>query len=243
MPLYPLNPTLPTYQTPLRGKLPVYPLGVSSPSGVTGSRRISSTWRNLDIETWHELTATLDPLPLTIVSIPEPITSVPSNLDIEITSEHSNKEISSPPVPLHKPNPSPSPLLSTMEVEMSTTLDVKIKVGLPEDFTRKGEDAMRWILAMKAYFLMNGTQYTDMTKLLVTLNKMSKGRGAIFAKDGTWKSVILPFPMRKKCLTNWRRPSWKPLSPRILQTMLDNPFTPSPWKDITKGTSTSIPPS
>ena len=35
----------------------------------------------------------------------------------------------------------------------------------------------------------NSTQYTDMTKLLVTLNKMSKGRDAIFTKDGVMQSV------------------------------------------------------
>ena len=41
-----------------------------------------------------------------------------------------------------------------MEVALMMT-PTKFKAGLPEDFSGKNEDAMHWLLAMKAYFGMN----------------------------------------------------------------------------------------
>ena len=38
------------------------------------------------------------------------------------------------------------------------------------------------IQAMMAYFIINKDIYNDKAKVLVTLNKMSNGRGATFAK-------------------------------------------------------------
>ena len=57
----------------------------------------------------------------------------------------------------------------------------EIKAGLPEDFSRRNDNAMRWLLAMKAYFGMNQEIYKDEKNVvLVFLNKMSKERGGTF---------------------------------------------------------------
>ena len=59
----------------------------------------------------------------------------------------------------------------------------EFKAGLPEDFSGKNDDAMCWLLAMKAYFVINEKIYTeDATTVLIFLNKLSKGRGATFAE-------------------------------------------------------------
>ena len=59
----------------------------------------------------------------------------------------------------------------------------EIKAGLLEDFSRKNEDAMHWLLAMKAYFGMNDEIYKyEKNIVLVFLNKMSKGRGGTFTE-------------------------------------------------------------
>ena len=59
----------------------------------------------------------------------------------------------------------------------------EFKAGLPEDFSGKNVDTMRWLLAMKAYFVINEKVYTeDATTVLIFLNKLSKGRGATFAE-------------------------------------------------------------
>ena len=61
----------------------------------------------------------------------------------------------------------------------------ELKAALPSDFSGKEDDATRWIKAMKAYFTLNATLYSsDATKIMTTLNKMSRGRGAPYAK--TW---------------------------------------------------------
>ena len=59
---------------------------------------------------------------------------------------------------------------------------VELTAGLPGDFSGREEDAMRWILAMKAYFIINEETYNEKAQTLVMLNKMSIGRGATFAK-------------------------------------------------------------
>ena len=61
----------------------------------------------------------------------------------------------------------------------------ELKAALPADFSGKNDDATQWIKAMKAYFTLNSTLYSsDAAKIMTTLNKMSSGRGAPYAK--TW---------------------------------------------------------
>ena len=71
----------------------------------------------------------------------------------------------------------------------TTTAFVDIKAGFPEDFSRRSEDARRWILAMSVYFNMCGPRYTAKQMKLILLNKMSKGCGADFSKG--WLSKIV----------------------------------------------------
>ena len=71
---------------------------------------------------------------------------------------------------------------------MATTLP-EYKARLPGDFSGKNEDMTRWMMAMKCYFTMNDHIYTDKkVAAMVFLNKMNKGRGAIFAKG--WYNKI-----------------------------------------------------
>ena len=75
----------------------------------------------------------------------------------------------------------------------------KIKAGLPEDFSGKNDDAMHWLLAMKAYFGMNEEIYKDdKTIMVVFLNKMSKGRGGTFTKGWYIKLVNPAIPDSEK---------------------------------------------
>ena len=68
-------------------------------------------------------------------------------------------------------NPKPQPLKDDND-DMP-----EIKAGLPRNFSRKGEDANLWLLAMKAYFTMNPSLYgnKEKNKILVLLNKMDAG--------------------------------------------------------------------
>ena len=60
---------------------------------------------------------------------------------------------------------------------------MELKAALPTDFSGKSSDASWWIKAMKAYFAINPTLYSaDNDKIMMTLNKMSKGRGTSFAE-------------------------------------------------------------
>ena len=78
-----------------------------------------------------------------------------------------------------------------MEVALMSR-PTKFKAGLPEDFSGKNDDAMRWLLAMKAYFVINEKIYTeDATTVLIFLNKLSKGRGATFA-EGWYMKLANP---------------------------------------------------
>ena len=68
----------------------------------------------------------------------------------------------------------------------------EFKAGLPKDFSGKNDDATRWLLAMKAYFVINDKVYTeDATTILIFLNKLSKGRGATFA-EGWYMKLANP---------------------------------------------------
>ena len=49
----------------------------------------------------------------------------------------------------------------------------EFKAGLPEDFSGKNDDATQWLLAMKAYFVINEKVYTKETKEQSTLGTES----------------------------------------------------------------------
>jgi hypothetical protein len=60
---------------------------------------------------------------------------------------------------------------------------VELKAALPADFSGEPADAMRWIKAIKAYFVLNATIYsTDDAQIMTALNKMSKGRGVSYSE-------------------------------------------------------------
>ena len=55
------------------------------------------------------------------------------------------------------------------------------------------------IVTMKAYFIINtGTYMDDSTTILIFLNKLSKGRGATFAKGWYMKLANLVIPESEK---------------------------------------------
>ena len=77
----------------------------------------------------------------------------------------------------------------------------ELTAGLPEDFSGEGGDATRWILAMAAYFTISEAtyaQYDNKTKMLVMLNKMSKGRGATFSEGWDYKIFDKSLPCEQK---------------------------------------------
>ena len=74
----------------------------------------------------------------------------------------------------------------------------EIKAGLLDDFSRKNEDTMHWLLAMKAYFGMNEEIYKDEKNvILVFLNKMSKVRGGTFT-EGWYIKLVNPAVLKSK---------------------------------------------
>ena len=78
-----------------------------------------------------------------------------------------------------------------MEVALMSR-PTKFKAGLPEDFSGKNDDATCWLLAMKAYFVINARIYMeDVTTILIFLNKLRKGRGATFA-EGWYMKLANP---------------------------------------------------
>ena len=76
--------------------------------------------------------------------------------------------------------------------------EVELTAGLPKDFSGKEEDAMRWILAMTAYFIINEDTYNEKAQILIMLNKMSTGRGATFAKGWYLKLANNDIPSDQK---------------------------------------------
>ena len=85
-----------------------------------------------------------------------------------------------------------------MEVALMSR-PTKFKAGLPEDLSGKNDDATRWLLAMKAYFVINARIYTDdTTTILIFLNKLSKGRGATFAEGWYMKLANPVIPKSEK---------------------------------------------
>ena len=78
-----------------------------------------------------------------------------------------------------------------MEVALMSR-PTEFTAGLPEDFSGKNDDATCWLLAMKAYFIINDKVYTeDATTVLIFINKLSKGRGATFT-EGWYMKLANP---------------------------------------------------
>ena len=78
-----------------------------------------------------------------------------------------------------------------MEVALMSR-PTEFKAGLPEVFSGKNDNTTHWLLAMKAYFVINATIYMDdATTVLIFLNKLSKGRGATFA-EGWYMKLANP---------------------------------------------------
>ena len=73
--------------------------GTGSPFGERGDRRIYSTWRNLNVPSQHESPTALEPLLITITTLPKPTIAPISDLDIEITSEEGEESFA--PTPEH----------------------------------------------------------------------------------------------------------------------------------------------
>ena len=129
--------------------------------------------------------AALEPLPITITTLPEPSSELIPDPNIEITSEGEEETF--------------EPAEDSRMEEALITTPTKYKAGLPEDFSGKNEEAMCWLLAMKAYFGMNNHFYKeDKTVVLVFLNKMSKGRGGTFTEGWYMQLVNLAIPDSEK---------------------------------------------
>ena len=85
--------------------------------------------------------------------------------------------------------PDEKPLDTNMTEMMSHPLE--LKAGLPEN-------SNRWMLSLQAYFKMNSSVYNDKAKLLMVLNKMSKGREKPFLKGWFYKLNNATIPDSKK---------------------------------------------
>ena len=65
-------------------------------------------------------------------------------------------------------------------------------VGEPGNFSGKGEDAMRWLMAMKAYFEIHQDYYDNKRRTtMVFLNKLTTGRAGTFA-EGWYMKLTNP---------------------------------------------------
>ena len=127
-----------------------------------------------------------------------------------------------------------------MEVALMSR-PTKFTAGLPEDFSGKNNNATCWLLAMKAYFIINaGIYMEDATTILIFLNKLSKGRGATFTKGWYMKLANVAIPESKKTFKNYAKPSSKPSSQRISKTEHARLSTPSAWTNSME-TSTNTP--
>jgi hypothetical protein len=96
------------------------------------------------------------------------------------------------------PRPPPPPDDVEMEQPVNAPHPVKLKAGLPDDFSGNAEDAACWLLAISAYFAMNATIYSDDAKILTALNKMSKGRGKFFSESWYYKLANDTLPNAEK---------------------------------------------
>ena len=72
-------------------------------------------------------------------------------------------------------------------------------LGEPKSFSGKEEDAMRWLMAMKAYFKIINDFYDEEKKIvLVFLNKMTKRRAGTFAEGWYLRLINLDIPDSEK---------------------------------------------
>ena len=170
---------------------PSYQIGLAfhqpktgSPAREGGDSRIHSPWRDSNVLPQHESPTTLEPLAISISTLPKPPSEPVPDPNIEITSEEGEDAY--------------KPAEESMEGPPMTR-PMEFRVGLPEDFSGKNDDATCWLLAMKAYFVINTGVYTDKkTTILVFLNKLSKGRGATFSKGWYMKLANLAIPDSEK---------------------------------------------
>ena len=112
----------------------LYQPETGSPSREGGDRRIHSPWRNSNILPRCESLAALEPLPITITTLPEPSSKPVLDPDIVITSESEEET--------YEPAEDNRMELATM------SRPTEFKAGLPEDFSGKNNDTMRWLLAV-----------------------------------------------------------------------------------------------
>ena len=88
LPLQPLSmSSTPRPASSHRISLGLYQPETGSPSRESGDRRIHSPWRNSNVPPQFELPAALEPLPITITTLPKPSLEPIPDPNIEITSE------------------------------------------------------------------------------------------------------------------------------------------------------------
>ena len=168
-----------------RISLGLYQPETGSTSREGGDRRIHSPWRNSNIPPQCELPAALEPLAITITILPKPSLEPVPDPNITLTSESKGET--------YEPAED-----NRMEVALMSR-PTEFKAGLPENFSGKNDDSTCWLLAMKAYFVINEKVYTeDVTTILIFLNKLSKGRGATFTKGWYMKLANLAIPDSEK---------------------------------------------
>ena len=95
----------------------------------------------------------------------------------------SNKEMTEP---LNKDYKDPEPAW------IRRISDQPILVGEPDNFSGKGEDAMRWLMVMKAYFEIHQDYYDDKRRItMVFLSKLTTGRAGTFT-EGWYMKLANP---------------------------------------------------
>ena len=95
----------------------------------------------MNIPPQHKLPAALELLTITISTLPEQSLEPVPDPDITLTSEGEEET--------YEPAED-----NCMEVALMFR-PTKFKAGPPEDFSGKNDDTMHWLLAMKAYFIIN----------------------------------------------------------------------------------------
>ena len=99
-----------------------------SPSREGGNRRIHSPWRNSNVPPRRESPAVLEPLAITITTLPNPPAEPVPDPDITLTSESEEEDY----------EPAEDDHMDVAQMSRPT----EFKAGLPEDFSGRNEDAM-----------------------------------------------------------------------------------------------------
>ena len=105
----------------------LYQPETGSPSREGGDRRIHNPWRNSNVPPRHESPAALEPLNISITTLPEPLTEPVSDPDITLTSGSEEETY----------EPAEDYRMDVAQMSRPT----EFKAGLPEDFSGKNEDA------------------------------------------------------------------------------------------------------